>query len=257
MADGGDHRHRHARNCARDRFFVERPEILDRSAAAPDDHDIHAFDAPDLPQRPRYLRHRIVALHAGRADDEMRVRVAASKDFDDVAQRGAVEGGDDPNLPRQRRQRTLAFGVEQPLGLQLFLQLLERELPRAEPVRFEVLADELIFALGLVHRDLAARDHAQTIGRLELQVPERRTEHKPAQLRARVLEREIEMAGIPDLTAGQFALDPDLEEMLLEKIANPDGQLGDGQNPSKGRQSAVIRPSAVGRRRGFGLTTDD
>ena len=46
-----------------------------------------------------------------------------------------------------------------PSCLQPLLQLVERELQRAEPVRLEVLADELVFALRLVDRELAARDH--------------------------------------------------------------------------------------------------
>ena len=61
----------------------------------------------------------------------------------------------------------LRAGVEQPFGLQPLLQLLERELQRAEPLRLEVLADELIFALRLVDRDPSARDDAQAVGRLE------------------------------------------------------------------------------------------
>ena len=55
-----------------------------------------------------------------------------------------------PMRAGQRRQRPLARRVEQPLGLQPLLQLLERELQRAETVRLHVLADELVLALRLV-----------------------------------------------------------------------------------------------------------
>ena len=44
----------------------------------------------------------------------------------------------------------LRAGVEQPFRLQPLLQLLEGELQRAEALRLEVLADELILALRLV-----------------------------------------------------------------------------------------------------------
>ena len=44
----------------------------------------------------------------------------------------------------------LRAGVEQPFRLQLLLQLLERELQRAEAVRLHVLADDLVLALRLV-----------------------------------------------------------------------------------------------------------
>ena len=77
----------------------------------------------------------------------------------------------------------LRAGVEQPFGLQPLLQLVERELQRAEALRLEVLADELVLALRLVDRDAPARDDAQAVGRLELQVAQRRAEHDAAHLR--------------------------------------------------------------------------
>ena len=45
----------------------------------------------------------------------------------------------------------LRGSVDQPFLLQEFLELVERELPRAETVRLEVLADELVFAFRLIH----------------------------------------------------------------------------------------------------------
>ena len=51
VSDGGNHRNRRPRDRARDHFFVERPEVLDRAAAAADDDDVDARHAPDRPQR--------------------------------------------------------------------------------------------------------------------------------------------------------------------------------------------------------------
>ena len=48
--------------------------------------------------------------------------------------------------------------VEQPFGLQLALELLERRLQRAEPLRLERVDDELILALDFVDAEAAARD---------------------------------------------------------------------------------------------------
>ena len=42
--------------------------------------------------------------------------------------------------------------IEEPFRLQLLLQLLERQLQRAEPVRLQVLADDLVLALRFVAR---------------------------------------------------------------------------------------------------------
>ena len=77
----------------------------------------------------------------------------------------------------------LRAASNRPSCLQPLLQLFEGELQRAEALRLEVLADELILALGLVDRDAAARDDAQAVGRLELQVAQRRPEDDAADLR--------------------------------------------------------------------------
>ena len=66
--------------------------------------------------RARDVERRAFALHARRADDDVRVRVAAAQHLDDVAHRRAVERGDDADLARQRGQRALAARVEQPFG---------------------------------------------------------------------------------------------------------------------------------------------
>ena len=99
-----------------------------------------------------------VALHARRANHEVSVGIPAAQDVDDVADRGAVERGDDADLAGKGRQRTLAGLVEKTFGGQSLLQLIEGELQRAEAFRLEVLADDLILALRVVHADSPARD---------------------------------------------------------------------------------------------------
>ena len=63
---------------------------------------------------------------------------------------------DDPDLARQRGQRPLALPSEEALGLQLLLQLFEGELQRAEPLRLQMFADDLVFALGVVDAEPSA-----------------------------------------------------------------------------------------------------
>ena len=67
----------------------------------------------DRGHRPRDVERRAFALDARGTNDDVRVRVAPAQHLDDVADGGAVERRDDPDLPRQRRQRTLAARVEQ------------------------------------------------------------------------------------------------------------------------------------------------
>ena len=125
----------HAGDGARDDLLVEGPEILDRSAAAPDDDDVDARHATDRAKR--------AAISAAAPSPCTRVgritRCALGwrrrEHLDDVAERRAVERRDDADLARQRGQRPFARRVEQPFGLQLLLQLLERQLQRAEAVR--------------------------------------------------------------------------------------------------------------------------
>src|SRR6185436_19395533 len=117
----------------------------DRAAATAGDDDVNARDLADRADRAGDVRCRAVALHPCRADDEVRGRVPALEDLDDVANRRAVERRDDADLARPERQRPLSRTIEQPFALEPRLQLIERELQRAESVRLPVLADDLVF----------------------------------------------------------------------------------------------------------------
>ena len=155
VSDRGNDRHRGRRDRPRQDLLVERPEILDRSAAASDDHHVDARDARDRLERTGDVLARAVALHAHRPHDQVRIGMPAAQDLDDVLERRAVERGDDANLAGEGGNRALARRGEEPLGLQLSLQLLERELQRAAALRLEMLADELIFALRFIDRQPA------------------------------------------------------------------------------------------------------
>jgi hypothetical protein len=189
----------------------------------------------------RYVERRPLALDARGTNDEMRVGVPPRQHLDDVANRRTVERGDDPDLPRQRRQRPLAGGVEQAFGVKPLLQLIERQLQRAEPLGLEVLADELILAFGLVHRQAPACHHAHAVARLEFQIAERRPENHAAHLRAGVFQGEVQMAGVPDPTVRELALDPHLGQLGFQQIADADRQLRDGENPAGGHRRGVGR----------------
>ena len=98
-----------------------------------------------------------------------------------------------------------------PSACEPLLQLIERQLQRAEPLGLEVLADELVFALRVVHADAPAGDDAQAILRLEAQHAQRRPEHHAADLGAGILQREIHVAGVPDL---QFDSSPSTQTSM-------------------------------------------
>ena len=125
-------------------------------------------------------------------------------------------------------------GSNSPSACSLLLQLLERELQRAEAVRLQVLADELIFALRLVDAEAAARDDVQAVLGLELEVAHGGAEHHRLDLRAAVLQREVDVAGVPHPAVRDFPLDPEVAEARLEAVADRRGQLGHGDDAAPG-----------------------
>src|SRR2546425_533394 len=196
------------------------------------------------------------ATTSSAAADGVGARIAAAKDLDDVADRRAVERCDDADFPGEHRQRTLPARIEQAIFLEPLLQLIEGQLERAETLRLEMLADELVLALRFVHRDAPARHDVQAIGRLELQVAQCGPENHAANLRRRILQREIQMPGVPEPAVGELALDPHLEELRFEQIANTHGELRDRQDTASGdrrrkagliRRTQRVRPTCVER----------
>ena len=82
MADGRDYRNHRGTNGARDYFFVESPEIFDRSAAASHNHHVdRRFVTPiaqcagmvfvEKPDRAHYFMSSAVALDARRHKENM------------------------------------------------------------------------------------------------------------------------------------------------------------------------------------------
>ena len=191
-------------------------------------------------------RGRALALHARRRDDDVGVRIAAPQHPDDVAQRRAVERGDDADAARQRRQRPLARLVEQALGGQPVAQLLEGQLQRAQPARLHVLADQLVLAARVVDAEPAAGHDVHAVLGLEAQQLQRRAEHHALHLRVGVLEGEVEVAGVPDPGARELAFDPDLGEARLDQVAQRGGELAHRDDAAHGG----ALPAAVRRRAG-------
>ena len=226
MPDARDHRHRRRHDCARQDFFVERPEILQGAAAARDDDHVDGLDARHLADRMGHFASRAFALHARRRNHQVRIRIAPAQHPNHVAQRGAVDRRDQPDAPGQGGERPLARGIEQAFGRQSLLQLFERLLQRAESFRLHVLAEDLILALGVVHADLPARHDLEAVFRLELEIADRRAEHDRLDLRRAILEREVHVPGVPDPRVRNLALDPHVLQLVLEQIADRRVQLG-------------------------------
>jgi hypothetical protein len=150
---------------------------------------------------------------------------------------------------RGRAAAALAALVEEAFARQPLFELIEGELPGAESFRLEVLADQLIFALRIVDGDAASSDHAQAVLWLEPQTKQRGAEHHAFDLGVRVLQREVHVAGVPDLAVRELAFHPDLEELFFKQRPDSARQLGDGVNAPflGGRRSAARRLCAGAR----------
>ena len=73
----------------------------------------------------------------------------------------------------------LRAAANRPSACEALLQLLEGELQRAEPARLEVLDDDLVSRRAPRRPRAAAREHVQTVGRLEAEQPQRRRGTSP------------------------------------------------------------------------------
>ena len=137
MADRRDQRDHALGRRAHHDLLVERPQVLERAAAARDDQQIGPGDAAALRQRVEAadgggdLLGRAFALHLDRPDDHV-AREAVGEPMQDVADHRAGRRGDDADHLRQERQELLARLVEQAFGGELALALLQQRHQRAE-----------------------------------------------------------------------------------------------------------------------------
>ena len=219
VADRGDDRHRACGDGARDDLLVERPEILDRPAAARDDaRRPRRARARSRAGRGRYpaRRHRPARAPAGSrrapagsvGPAPTMSRIAApSSDVTTPIFRGSTGSG------------RLRACVEQSLRPSRRFSCSKASCSAPSPRGSSVLADDLIFALRLVDAQPSAHDDVLAVLGLEFQQPDGRPEHHAADLRAAVLQCEVEVTGVPALAVRDLALDAD----LAKPISSTDG----------------------------------
>ncbi len=217
-------------------FFVERPQVFERAAAAAHDDHVRPTGAAEELDPAADLFHRALALHQRRVEADVQAGKAAGEDVHHVRDGRAARRGDDADAPRKARQRPLALGREQPLGGQLLLELLEGQLQRAQPLRLQQLHQQLVFAAGLVDVDAAARQHRQAVLRLEFPVAVGGAEGHAAHLGVLLLQGEVVMAAGRQLQAGDFARHPDFLERAIEHRADGRVQLRNGEDAPLRRQ---------------------
>src|SRR5581483_3427508 len=132
------------------------------------------------------------------------------------------------DAPRPLRQRPLARRIEQPLGGELALEQLERDLLLPEPGRLERVHHHLEAAALGIDRELAARAHLEPVGEPELEQRRFAPEQHARELPVGVLEREVDVTRLRRLEVGQFPVDHHRAIARLERARGVTNQLADG-----------------------------
>ena len=229
MADGADDRRHAGIHGAGHGFFVEAPEVFQRTAASGQDQCVEAAGIGQF-QRADNLRGGFAALHGGGDQRQLHLRCTTAEHADDVADHRAGGRTDDADALRMRRQRYLALGTEQAFGAEFFLQCIEGQAQRAIAGRLHGVEDQLVIAAPLEQRDLAAHLDRQAV--LQCLAHPRRVlpEQCATHLGAAVLEGEIHVAGRRAGEVGDFAFDPDVAEHVFEQHPRAAVELADGQD---------------------------
>jgi len=128
------------------------------------------------------------------------------------------------------RQRTFPFRREQAFRRELQLEFLERDLQRAHAAQFDLPDDQLILAAHLIDRDIALQDDLLPVRQQRARPAGGVAKTHAAQLRARVLEREINVPGSLRAQIADLAAHPDRADALLQQPPDLRRQVADGQN---------------------------
>ena len=191
MPDCRDHGNFRVVDRAGNTLVVERPQILDRPAAAPGDKHVRELPAVGVADGADDLGRCLNALHPHRQQQHLRDGIAPPQDADHVVYRRAGPARDDGDALRIGGQRALVRGIEQPLAAELLLELLEGDIEVADAVGGKTRAVKLIRTVARIDADAAGDDDLHAVFRAEAELRRSAAEHHAAHRTLAVLEREI------------------------------------------------------------------
>ena len=211
MANGGDQRDVGARSGAHHDLLVERPQVLQRAAAARHDqyvgtrHRAAFGQGVEAGDGAGHLARRLLALDRHRPDQHV-AGEAVAEAVQDVANDGARRRGHDTHHLRQVGQRAFAVGVEQALGLQFLAPVLEQLQQRALAGQFQPLDDDLVARGAGIGGELAGGDDLKPLLDLDAEPRDRALPADAVDHGVLVLEAEVAVAraregGLADLAA--------------------------------------------------------
>ena len=238
VAHADDDGARSARDGAHHGLLVERPEVLQRAAAAGQDDDVRG--AARRPGRssgrcgagPHDGLLGALALDLAGADHHARQRPAPREHAAHVVEHGARQPGDDADASAARRQRPLAgWRRTGPSAASCALSASKRSARSPKPAGWS--------CPRRAGRRPAARRRRGGRGRrggararLERDDQPVVAEDHAAELGALVLEREVAVAGGADADLADLALDPDAAEpgRVAEGVADEARELADRED---------------------------
>jgi hypothetical protein len=194
---------------------VEGPQVLQRAATAHQQQRVELVAGVGQRQRGAQLRGRLQPLHQAGHHDQLHLRSAARQGGRHIAQRRRAQRGDDADPARKIRQRPLARGVEQALGLQLRLEAQELLVERTLAGGLQGFGNELKLTARLVERDAATAAHALPVLRREAQLRGAAAKQRAAQecaLAVGILQAEVAVTAGGARETGDLALDADVAE---------------------------------------------
>ena len=210
-------------------LLVERPQILDRAAAARDDQQVRPrHDRGKAANRLRDPGRSALSLDRHRPHDDPG-RAAILEAVDDVADHRAGRRGDDSDHLRKERQPALARGIEQALGGERLAPPLEQRQQGALARQLHAVDDDLIFGAAGIGRELAGRDDFGAVLGPECERPGAGAPDHGVDARILVLEGEVAMARAVPLEPGDFAAHADLAEGVLDRALERSGKLADAE----------------------------
>src|SRR4051794_24481256 len=225
VADGRHDRHGAGGDRPHQPLVAEGKEILEAAAAPGDDDHVDALFPAERTQCLDHGARCPRPLDVGLADEHGGRRETALDGGEDVALRGGVVAGDEPDLPREPRERALTLRREEPLRGELLLQTLERGQVVAEPERLEREGAQAELASRREELGPAVDVHAVAVrdaaaDRVELPAGHG---HRQAGAVSRVLEREED--------ARPARLPPELRDLALDPHR---------RQPSEPRRDAAV-----------------
>ena len=251
VPDRGDERNAGGRRGAHHDLLVEGPEVFQAAAAPRHDQQVRARRVPAARQgvealdRGGDLRGRALALDENRPDQNP-AREAVGQAVQDVADHRAARRGHHADDLGQEGQGPLARVLEEALGGELALPLLEQLEQRALAGELELLDHELVFRAPGVARHPAGGDDLHAVLGRKPEPPGDAAPAHPVEHRVAVLERHVEMTRGGALEAGDLAAHPDPVEAPLQGALD---RLGDLRN-AVGRQVGRGARRRIGRRAG-------